>query len=80
MKVSKIHSMRWGNEARQSVILRADTDTGMNEEIATPYNADSIIWDAVQTFPADQIEAFVPPPPAPDSATDVNVVTDVTPR
>lgn len=62
MQVSKIHSMRWGDEARQCVILRADTDTGINEEISTPYNAESVIWDAVQAFPASQIGAYEPFP------------------
>lgn len=63
MEIKKIYEMRWCDEEKAYVLLKADTDTGDNEEIATPYDERSIIWDAVKAFPVDQIGAYVPPPP-----------------
>jgi hypothetical protein len=61
MEIKKIHSMRWATEDKTFVGLIADTDTGNNESIGTPYNNTSIIWDAVRAFPADQIAPYVEP-------------------
>ena len=55
MQIKKIYSMKW-SEDNSYVILIADTDTGDNEEIATPYSEESIIWDAVKTFPVNEIQ------------------------
>jgi hypothetical protein len=63
MQIKKIHSMRWATEDKTFVGLIADTDTGNNESIGTPYNEASIIWDAVKAFPVNQIEEYVEPPP-----------------
>ena len=51
--------MRWATENKSYVVLFADTDTGNNEEIATPYGVDSIIWDSVKAFPVDEIAEYV---------------------
>ena len=56
MQVFKIHQMRWVNEEKSFVSLVADTNTGSHEQICTPYGEESIIWDAVMSFPLDQIE------------------------
>ena len=61
MEIKKIHSMRWATPDNTFVCLFADTDTGNNEEIATPYGELSIIWDAVRAFPIDQISEYVEP-------------------
>ena len=61
MEIKKIHSIRWATSDNTYVRLIADTDTGNNEEIATPYDQTSIIWDAVRAFPIDQITAYVEP-------------------
>jgi hypothetical protein len=61
MEIKKIHSMRWATEDKSVVGLIADTDTGDNESIGTPYGETSIIWDAVQAFPVDQIADYVEP-------------------
>lgn len=62
MQLFKIHKMRWANQEKSIVTLIADTDTGMNEEIHTPYSNESIIWDDVKSFPVDGIGEFVPVP------------------
>ena len=54
--------MRWATPDHTFVVLFADTDTGNNEEIGTPYNGTSIIWEAVQAFPVNEIAAYVEPP------------------
>lgn len=56
MQVFKIHEMRWGNEDKTFVYLVADTNTGNNELISTPYNEESIIWGAVEAFPVEDIQ------------------------
>lgn len=56
MQVFKIHEMRWANEDKAFVYLVADTNTGNNELISTPYNEESIIWDAVRAFPVEDIQ------------------------
>ena len=61
MEIKKIHSMRWATPDNTFVCLFADTDTGNNEEIATPYGELSIIWDAVRAFPIDKISEYVEP-------------------
>ena len=61
MQIKKIHSMRWATPDNTFVGLIADTDTGDNESIGTPYNSTSIIWEAIQTFPVDQIASYVEP-------------------
>lgn len=76
MQVLAIHEMRWANPEKTSVRLIADTNTGKQELIHTPYNADSIIWDAVRAFPADQIMEMLPPEPV-AAAVDAQDVTDV---
>jgi len=53
--------MQWGNAEHTAVRLNAHTDSGMNEEIGTPYDSTSIIWDAVMAFPAADISEYVPP-------------------
>jgi len=58
MQIKKIHSMQWGNIEKTGVCLVADTDTGDNEEIGTPYNKTSIIWADVQAFPIEEIQPF----------------------
>ena len=63
MQIKQIHSMRWATPDQTFVVLFADTDTGNNEEIGTPYDSTSIIWVAVQAFPESQIAAYVEPPP-----------------
>jgi hypothetical protein len=60
MKIKKIHSIQWGDVEMSVVRLIADTDTGDSEEIGTPYGPESIIWEDIQEFPADQIQAFQP--------------------
>ena len=62
MQIKKIHSMRWATPDQTFVVLFADTDTGNNEEIGTPYDSTSIIWEAVQAFPVSEITAYVEPP------------------
>ena len=59
MQVTKIHSMWWGDAAKTSVGLIADTDEGNELTIGTPYDTSSIIWDAVRAYPADQIAEYV---------------------
>jgi hypothetical protein len=61
INIKTIHSMRWGSAAHDVVVLDADTDTGDHEQIGTPYDETSIIWEAVSAFPVDQIQPFVPP-------------------
>jgi hypothetical protein len=61
MEIKKIHSMRWATADNTFVGLIADTDTGNNESIGTPYNDTSIIWEAVRAFPVDQIAEYVEP-------------------
>jgi hypothetical protein len=63
MQIKIIHSMRWATPDQTFVALVADTDTGDNEEIGTPYNGTSIIWEAVQAFPVNEIAAYVDPVP-----------------
>ena len=53
--------MRWATPDNTFVGLIADTDTGDNESIGTPYDETSIIWDAVRAFPAEQITPYVEP-------------------
>lgn len=53
--------MRWATQDMSYVVLIADTNTGNNEEIATPYGETSIIWDAVRAFPVGEIAAYVEP-------------------
>ena len=53
--------MRWALEDKSYVVLIADTNTGNNEEIATPYGETSIIWESVQAFPVEEIAAYVAP-------------------
>ena len=59
IKIKKIHSMQWGDESKNSVLLIADTNTGDFETISTAYNANSIIWVEINTFPIDRIAAYV---------------------
>lgn len=61
MEIKKIHSMKWATQDKSFVVLIADTDTGNNEEIATPYGPDSIIWSAVQDYPKEEIIDYVVP-------------------
>lgn len=77
MQVFKINEMRWADIDQTTVRLVADTNTGNGEVIYTPYSADSIIWDAVRAYPADQILQMLPPEP---SVSDAQDVTDVIPR
>jgi hypothetical protein len=58
MEIKKIHLMQWGDIEKTGVRLIADTDTGDNEDIGTPYGPDSIIWTAVQTFSVEEIQPF----------------------
>ena len=51
--------MRWATADNTFVCLIADTGTGNNEQIGTPYGNTSIIWEAVQAFPVDQIAEYV---------------------
>lgn len=61
MQIKEIYSMRWATPDQTFVVLVADTDTGNNEEIGTPYDSTSIIWEAVQAFPVTEIAAYVEP-------------------
>lgn len=61
MQVKKIHNMQWADPEHKYVRLVADTDSGDNETIGTPYGEASIIWAAVQAFPVNQIAEYVPP-------------------
>jgi hypothetical protein len=61
MEIKNIHSMRWATPDNTFVCLFADTDTGNNQEIGTPYNETSIIWDAVRGFPVEQIADYIAP-------------------
>lgn len=62
MKITQIKKMWWGDEAQTVVGLVADTsDEGTDLQIGTPYDETSIIWEAVQAFPQNQIEAYVAP-------------------
>jgi hypothetical protein len=61
MEIKNIHSMRWATEDKSYVVLIADTNTGNNEEIATPYGVTSIIWGAVSAFPVEQIADYIAP-------------------
>jgi hypothetical protein len=72
MEIKKIYSMHWATPDNTYVGLIADTDTGNNEDIGTPYNETSIIWDAVRAFPVDQITPYVPPPEPPVEANLLN--------
>lgn len=53
--------MQWATTEKTCVFLVADTDTGDNEYISTPYSVESIIWDAVRAFPVEQISEYVDP-------------------
>ena len=53
--------MRWATPDQTFVALVADTNTGNNEQIGTPYDSTSIIWEDVQNFPKSQIAAYVEP-------------------
>ena len=53
--------MWWGDEAKTSVGLIADTDQGNELTIGTPYDATSIIWNSVRAFPVNQIADYVEP-------------------
>jgi hypothetical protein len=55
MKIKQIHSMFWANPEHTAVGLNADTDEENNLIIGTPYDGTSIIWEAVQAYPVDQI-------------------------
>jgi hypothetical protein len=61
MEIKNIHSMRWATLDKSYVVLVADTNTGNNEEIATPYGEASIIWGAVKAYPVEQIAEYVEP-------------------
>ena len=61
MEIKQIHSMFWADADHTCVGLVADTNTGTNETIATPYNETSIIWNAVKEFSVDQITEYVGP-------------------
>lgn len=52
--------MQWGDENHTCVGLTADTNAGDNVQIGTPYNDMSIIWNAVKSFPVNEIAAFIP--------------------
>lgn len=52
--------MWWGDAAKTSVGLVADTDQGNELTIGTPYDVTSIIWSAVQAFPVAQITEYAP--------------------
>lgn len=69
MHVYKIHRMTWTNADKVRVVLIADTDTGEREEISTPYDATSIIWDAVKAFPVENIASA--PNIEPDSTVEI---------
>jgi hypothetical protein len=60
MEIKQIHLMQWGDEEKTVVRVVADTDRGNNEEIGTPYNAESIIWADVQAFPVEEIADYAP--------------------
>lgn len=72
MQVFTIHEMRWANTEQTSVYLVADTSTGNGELIGTPYNAESIIWDAVRAFPVENIQPMVEVAPEQSDVTDVD--------
>lgn len=59
MKITKIHSMQWADEAKSVVCLTANTDTGNMQSIGTPYDTTSIIWDVISTFQINQIADYV---------------------
>ena len=61
MNIITIHTMWWGDADRTVVGLIADTDEGTNLKIGTPYGTSSIIWEAVQAFPVNQIAEYVEP-------------------
>lgn len=61
MIILQIHSMFWADEAQTCVGLIADTDTGTEQLIGTPYDETSIIWADVSVFPVEEIAAYVPP-------------------
>jgi hypothetical protein len=61
MEIKNIYSMRWATQDKSYVVLFADTDSGNNEEISTPYGEESIIWHAIKEFPLDQIQSYVAP-------------------
>lgn len=54
--------MWWMDPNKQLVALIADTsDEGPNLEIGTTYSDESIIWEALQAFPVEQIEPYTEP-------------------
>lgn len=61
MQIKQIHSMQWATEDKSFVGIVADTDTGDNQSIGTPYNETSIIWEAVKAYPVVQIAEYVEP-------------------
>ena len=61
IQITQIHSARWANPEHTMVLLVADTNTGNSEQISTPYSQESIVWQWVQDFPAEQIGEYVEP-------------------
>lgn len=59
MDIIQIHSMCWANPEHTAVQIYADTDTGTNESIGTPYDTSSIIWEKVSAFPISEITEYV---------------------
>jgi hypothetical protein len=55
-----IKEMKWIDAGQTSVALLADTPEGNDLQISTPYSYESIFWDDVSQFPADQIQAYEP--------------------
>lgn len=64
--------MTWENSNKTRVMLIADTNTGSGEEISTPYNETSIIWNDVKQFPTEEIREFVPPTEVTNVSSDVS--------
>lgn len=73
MQILNINSMRWLNPEKTLIGLNADTEDGDSQEISTPYSAESIIWDAVQAFPQNEIAEYV----VPVIVEPVDTITDV---
>jgi hypothetical protein len=60
-EILSITRMWWGNEAHTVVGLIGSTQSGETREIGTPYDASSIVWDLINQYPIESIEAYTPP-------------------
>lgn len=65
MNIITIHSVSWQTPDHKLVLIVADTDEKLADEIWTPYSNESIFWEELSVFPIDQISEYVAPPEEP---------------